>query len=339
MLFRMAPRASHDEQAGNVGDMAAPEDGLNLAPDISDLPETESKTKPPMQIVWRNVILMTALHISAIYGIFLIPFVKIPTLIWTVMLYVASGLGITAGAHRLWSHRSYKAKFPLRIILAIFNSMAFQNDIIEWARDHRVHHKFSETDADPHNAKRGFFFSHIGWLLVRKHPDVKTKGKQLDISDLLEDPVCRIQRKFYLPSVILLCFVIPTVVPVYFWGESLTNAYFLCALFRYCAVLNATWFVNSIAHMWGMRPYDVRIRPAENPFVAMVAVGEGFHNYHHTFPHDYSTAEFGWLLNFSTLFIDFFAVIGWAYDRKSIPKKFVDQRRKRTGDRSGLKAQ
>lgn len=70
-----------------------------------------------------------------------------------------------------------------------------QNDIIEWARDHRVHHKFSESDADPHNAKRGFFFSHIGWLLVRKHPDVKTKGKQLDISDLLADPVLRFQRK------------------------------------------------------------------------------------------------------------------------------------------------
>ena len=71
-----------------------------------------------------------------------------------------------------------------------------QNDIIEWARDHRVHHKFSETDADPHNAKRGFFFAHIGWLLVRKHPDVKAKGKDLNLSDLLADPVLRFQRKY-----------------------------------------------------------------------------------------------------------------------------------------------
>jgi stearoyl-CoA desaturase (delta-9 desaturase) len=70
-----------------------------------------------------------------------------------------------------------------------------QNDIIEWARDHRVHHKFSETDADPHNAHRGFFFSHIGWLLVRKHPSVKEKGKGIDLSDLLNDPVCAMQRK------------------------------------------------------------------------------------------------------------------------------------------------
>lgn len=71
-----------------------------------------------------------------------------------------------------------------------------QNDIYEWARDHRVHHKFSETDADPHNATRGFFFAHIGWLFVRKHRDVIEKGKKLDVTDLLADPVVQFQRKW-----------------------------------------------------------------------------------------------------------------------------------------------
>lgn len=74
-------------------------------------------------------------------------------------------------------------------------SLFFQNDVSEWARDHRVHHKFSETDADPHNATRGFFFSHVGWLLVRKHPDVKEKGKTIDMSDLEADPFLRFQKK------------------------------------------------------------------------------------------------------------------------------------------------
>lgn len=69
-------------------------------------------------------------------------------------LYLASGLGITGGAHRLWAHRSYKARLPLRILLTIFNTIAFQDCVIHWARDHRVHHKYSETDADPHNATR-----------------------------------------------------------------------------------------------------------------------------------------------------------------------------------------
>lgn len=140
----------------------------------------------------------------------------------------------------------------------------------------------------------------------------------------------------YVPSVILLCFVLPTLVPWYFFGESFIISYFVCALFRYAAVLNATWLVNSLAHIWGWKPYDIRINPVENAFVAFFALGEGFHNYHHTFPQDYATAEFGWILNFSTAFIDFFAMIGWAYDRKSMPKPFVEARKKRTGASSPL---
>lgn len=329
----MSPRSKLDEVNDNGS--GAPVDSLGLAPDISEQKKPEGK-RPPLQIVWRNVILMSALHIGAIYGLFLFPQAKLATIGWTLVLYWLNCVGITAGAHRLWSHRSYKAKLPMRIILAMCNSLAFQNDIIEWARDHRVHHKYSETDADPHNAKRGFFFAHVGWLLVRKHPDIKTKGQKLDISDLLADPVLRFQRRFYMPSVVLMCFVIPTIVPVYFWGETFMNAYFICALFRYCITLNATWLVNSAAHLWGMKPYDVRINPAENSLVATVAMGEGFHNYHHTFPQDYSTAEFKGLLNFSTLFIDIFAFFGQAYDRKSMPQEYIQQRRERTGDKSDL---
>jgi len=138
---------------------------------------------------------------------------------------------------------------------------------------------------------------------------------------------------------VLLCFVMPTLVPWYFWGESIVTAYFLCALFRYCACLNATWCVNSFAHAWGWKPYDTRIMPSENPFVAFLALGEGFHNYHHTFPHDYSTTEFGWLLNMSTVFIDACAVFGLAYDRKSIPAKFVQMRREKTGDKVSSKTE
>ena len=78
----------------------------------------------------------------------------------------------------------------------IFAQLFVQNDIIEWSRDHRMHHKHAETDADPHNVNRGFFFAHIGWLMVRKHPDVKEKGKLIDLSDLYNDPVCAIQRKY-----------------------------------------------------------------------------------------------------------------------------------------------
>lgn len=139
------------------------------------LPSDEKleKVEVPTVIVWRNVAIMGYLHMAAVYGLYLCcTSASWKTSALAFILYIFGGLGITAGAHRLWAHRTYKAKFPLRIILGIFNTLAFQNDIYEWSRDHRVHHKFSETDADPHNATRGFFFSHVGWLLCKKHPHV-----------------------------------------------------------------------------------------------------------------------------------------------------------------------
>ncbi|PVD38623.1 hypothetical protein C0Q70_01239 [Pomacea canaliculata] len=314
-----------------VVDVASPE-GLEdeVEPVITE--ETQTQKRPPRVIVWRNVILFMFLHLGALYGIYVIPQAHPLTWLWTCVMYVMSGLGITAGAHRLWSHRSYKAKLPMRMILAIFNSMAFQNDVFEWARDHRAHHKYSETDADPHNAKRGFFFAHMGWLLLRKHPDVREKGRSLDLSDLYADPVVMFQRKYYKTSVLLCCFILPTFVPVYFWGESLSVAFYLPAVLRYALVLNATWLVNSAAHMWGNKPYDKNINPAQNLMVAFSAVGEGFHNYHHVFPHDYSTSEYGWHFNITTMFIDFMSLFGQAYDRRRIPTKVVVQRKARTGD-------
>ncbi|KAK7901374.1 hypothetical protein WMY93_018143 [Mugilogobius chulae] len=313
------------------------QNGHNTTPadDVFDATYKEKEgRKPQMQLVWRNIILMFLLHVGAVYGFTLIPSAKTLTLVWTAVCYAISGLGITAGAHRLWSHRTYKASFPLRVFLAFANSMAFQNDIYEWARDHRSHHKYSETDADPHNAKRGFFFSHVGWLLVRKHPEVVEQGKKLDLSDLKADPVVMFQRRHYVLSLVLLCFALPTLVPWYCWGESLETAYFLPGLFRYALSLNATWLVNSAAHMWGNRPYDITINPRENRVVSFSAMGEGFHNYHHTFPFDYGTSEFGWRLNPTTAFIDLMCFLGLAWDRKKVSKEMILARMQRTGSGS-----
>ena len=151
--------------------------------------------RSPRQIVWLNVYLIAALHLMALYGLLLIPSAKPWTWFWSVLLFLWGGMGVTVGAHRLWTHRTYKATWPLKVYLMIMNCFAAQNDIFEWARDHRVHHKYSETDADPHNAKRGFFFSHVGWLMLKKHPDVIKKGEQLDLSDLYEDKIVMFQRR------------------------------------------------------------------------------------------------------------------------------------------------
>jgi len=125
---------------------------------------------------------------------------------------------------------------------------------------------------------------------------------------------------------------VPTVVPVYYWDESAWTAFFACGILRYIAVLNVTWTVNSVAHLIGNRPYDRRINPRENFAVAFGACGEGFHNYHHVFPSDYSTSEHAWRINPTTFFIDLMAVLGLASHRKMTSKEVVQRRMERTGD-------
>lgn len=327
----------HVEPKTNITPITQPQTNDINKSSIKQQQQPEEQQQYKVEIVWRNVILMGLLHLGALIGLkecFVSAQYK--TIIAAYVLYVISGLGITAGAHRLWAHRAYKAKWPLRVLLACLNSMSFENSIYEWSRDHRVHHKYSETDADPHNAIRGFFFSHVGWLLCRKHPDVKTKGKQIDLSDLAADPIVRFQHHYYLPSVAIFCFLIPTMIPYLMWNETLYNSFYITGLLRYVILLNSTWLVNSAAHMWGRRPYDKTINPSENRGVSFMALGEGFHNYHHTFPWDYATSELGYDLNFSKMFIDFFAFIGWAYERKVVSPEIIKQRKLRTGDTGEL---
>nr|ABY82110.1 stearoyl-CoA desaturase (predicted) [Callithrix jacchus] len=203
----------------------------------------------------------------------------------------------------------------------------------EWACDHHAHHKFSETDADP-NSRRGFFFSHVGWLLVRKHPAVKEKGLMLDLSDLKAEKLVMFQRRFYKPGVVLMCFILPTLVPFYFWGETFQHSLYVATFLLYAVVLNATWLVNSAAYLYRYRPYDKNISPWENVLVSLGAVGEGFHNYHHSFPYDYSASEYRWHINLTTFFIDCVAALSLAYDRKKVSKATILARIKRTGDGS-----
>ncbi|GAB1864920.1 Acyl-CoA Delta(11) desaturase [Camponotus japonicus] len=294
-----------------------------------------SKPKYQWKIVWRNVIAFLYLHISALYGLYiLIVAAKGYTFLWDIIVALLAAVGVTGGAHRLWAHRSYKAKWPMRVILMIFQTMAFQNHIYEWVRDHRVHHKFTDTDADPHNAQRGFFFSHMGWLMIRKHPDVINKGATVDMSDLEKDPVVVWQRRLYIVLMPLFCFLLPTWVPCHFWDEKPMYAWY-ATLFRYTLSLNLTWLVNSAAHIWGMKPYDNTISPTDSISVGIGAMGEGWHNYHHVFPWDYKAAELGnYRTNVTTAFIDFFAWIGWAYDLKTVSPTMVKKRAARTGDGS-----
>ncbi|KAL1459814.1 hypothetical protein WDU94_011768 [Cyamophila willieti] len=309
-------------------------DDINATP-TDTLLQSYTEKQNQGTVVWFRVFRLAYIHISGLYGLYLVfTSALLATINFAFLLHLAGTLGVMSGAHRLWSHQSFKANIPLRVILMLFFSLSCQSSAFSWARNHRIHHKYSETNADPHNAKRGFFFSHCGWVMVHVHPEFKEKAKQIGISDLLADPLVMFQHRYYLwllPIVV----VIPLLLPMYWWGESLSNSWHVVIMLRLTATFNCTFLINSVAHIWGNRPYDKFINPSQNLGVAIAALGEGWHNYHHVFPWDYKAAELGnYSTNITTMFIDFFAWIGWAYDLKTTSPQLIEARVKRTGDGS-----
>ncbi|XP_063930916.1 acyl-CoA Delta-12 desaturase-like [Zophobas morio] len=303
----------------------------------------QSKSQPQLQrqyrwkIVWRNIFLYLLMHAGGLYGFYLMfGTTQWKTIFYSWLLLILGLLGTTAGSHRLWAHKSYKATLPLKMILVIFQTLSLQKYAYDWATDHRVHHKYVDTDADPHSSRRGLFFSHVGWLFLEREPEFVEKYNKMDFSDLHADKALMFQKKYYFvffaPVVGIL---LPAAIPWHFWGETFENAFFISTMLRYCLCTNITFLINSYAHVYGTKPYDKNICPVEVPTLTILTGGEGWHNYHHTFPWDYRTGELGkYRFNLTTSFLDLMAAIGWAYDLKTVSKEMVLRRAKRTGDGS-----
>jgi len=300
----------------------------------SRIPYKDQQRLPPWQ--WKDVRwgmggYITISHILALAGLFYIPQCSAPTLMWALLLWPITGYGITGGNHRLWAHRSYTASPVYRFVLMIYSSIANQGSIWHWARDHRVHHFHSETCADPHDAIRGFWFAHMGWLYLKKDPRVAEAGQKVNLDDLRADPFVMLQKNLDPWWNLFFCFFFPALVAKYGWGESMVNGFFVPGALRYVFVLHSTWFVNSAAHLWGERPYDPDSNPAENPMVSFFAVGEGWHNWHHKYPFDYAASEYGVLRQYNPtkLAIDAAAALGLVTERKRATNMWTREKEKR----------
>ncbi|CAB3224471.1 unnamed protein product [Arctia plantaginis] len=299
--------------------------------------EKPTKASPrEYKLILRNCIYLFYLHVAGLYGIYLLLVeAKWSTVLITSFFHLITLLGVTAGAHRYFSHKSYKATMPLQIILMLFHSFAYQKSLIGWVRNHRLHHKYSDTDADPHNASRGFFYSHIGWLMVEPHPEVLKKRKLLYMDDLYNNPVVMFQHRNASWLLHLLAFIIPTVT-TWMWGESLWNSWFINT-YRVMITSNLSFAGNSVNHLWGCKPYDKTMTAAQNIYFLFLTLGEGFHNFHHVFPWDYRSGEIGGdKVNIITQFIDICGKLGLAYDMKTASEDMVKSRMLRTGDGSDL---
>ncbi len=283
-------------------------------------------------IRWTMSTYIVMIHVLAAFALPHLLDCKTQTLFGIAVFYFISGFGITGGAHRLWSHKSYKASASWRYFVMICNSVANQGTIYHWSRDHRTHHKYSETRADPHNAERGFFFAHVGWLLLKKDPRVKLAGQHINMDDLKMMPEVVLQKRFDPVWNLFWCFAFPALTGHFLWGESLLKAFMLMGPLRYVLILNGTWLVNSAAHLYGEHTYDEHANPSENPAVAIISLGEGYHSYHHSFPNDYAASELGVSAQYNPtkLLIDLGAVFGLVTDRKR-SLKLWEMRQKNRG--------
>ena len=210
-------------------------------------------------------------------------------LIALAFLYL-NGLAITAGYHRLWAHKAYQAHPIVRFWFAIWGAGALQNSVLIWASDHRRHHRHvDDNDHDPYSAGKGLWFSHIGWMLR----DYSTNTEDFsNIKDLLQDPILQWQHKYYLAITVFMNVALPIGIGVLL--GDIMGTLISVGLVRLVINHNVTFFINSLAHYWGTRPYTEANSARDNGFLAFLTYGEGYHNYHHIFQADYRNGIRWW---------------------------------------------
>lgn len=236
-------------------------------------------------------------------------YVGTPELMVFAVFYFATGLGISIGYHRLFTHLSYKAHPGVRFVLAVLGAMALEGPVIRWVADHRRHHRFTDVPGDPHSPHqypdahtprgivRSLLHAHFGWFF----DEDKTRVSRY-APDLLKDPVLRAVDRLY---VVWACasVLVPGVVS---WAiRGTPEAFVVGALFgglaRIFFVQHITWSINSVCHMFGSRPYRTRDESRNNALLAGLSFGECWHNNHHAFPassrlgHEWWQLDVGWI--------------------------------------------
>ena len=227
-----------------------------------------------------------------------------------------NGIGIGSGYHRLWSHRTYDAHPLLKWLLAIMGGMALQNSIVVWSARHRAHHKdVDDNDRDPYSIGRGFWFAHIGWMLRDYNSGVVDYSI---VRDLQRDPVAAWQHKWYLALVVVTNVVLPLALG-WLTGDIL-GMFLLAGIGRLVISHHVTFFINSLAHMWGKQPYTDQNSARDQHFLALITYGEGYHNYHHMFQNDYRCGIRWWHLDINKWFISTCALFGLVRNRRRAPQ-------------------
>lgn len=232
-----------------------------------------------------------------------------------VVFYLFTGFSITAGYHRLFSHKSYKANPMVRLFFLIFGAATFQNSLLKWASDHRKHHSKVDTPNDPYNIKEGFFYAHMGWIFLKN--DAPIEG----VNDLKADPMVMWQHKYYLAISTFFGIVLPALLGWYF--GSLYAGLGIAAFGRVVFVHHVTFFINSLCHFLGKQTYSDKHTARDSVIMAFLTYGEGYHNFHHEFQIDYRNGIRWYHFDPTKWLINFFQWAGLAWDLKTAPESEI----------------
>ena len=195
-------------------------------------------------------------------------------------LVFISGMAITSGYHRLYSHTCYKVHPAIESVLLFFGTLATQGSALRWAHDHRLHHAHVDTDKDPYSVKTGLLHAHVLWMFYR--------SREIDpkvISDLLRKKILLFQHKYY-PLCMVAANILSFLVVGWIFSDFLVAFLFAWWVRLFC-LHHTTWCINSLAHYWGSRNYSQEHSAVDNYLISLLTYGEGYHNYHHTFAYDY----------------------------------------------------
>ncbi|MBD1582300.1 acyl-CoA desaturase [Pseudoalteromonas sp. S16_S37] len=288
--------------------------------------------KPP--IIWTNVIFFSLSFLAAItlvpwYG-FTYGYTTTHWLVFVCCMFYA-GLSITAGYHRLWAHKAYDAHPAVQWVFAIGGAFALQNSALHWSSDHRVHHgQVDDPVKDPYAATNGFWYSHIGWMLRDYQGD--SYGNYANARDLQRNKIVMFQHRHYLKLVLLTNIGIPLVL-----GLMLSNTWFevvgmllLAGVLRLVLSQHFTFFINSLAHIWGSRPYTEKNTARDNGFLALFTYGEGYHNFHHIFASDYRNGIRWYHYDPTKWIIRAMAAVGLASKLKRTPIERIEKAKAET---------
>ncbi len=253
--------------------------------------DTARRAVPPVPegICWTTVLGLSVIHLGGLAGLlYIIVRPSVATLVLALVLYLPCGLSITAGYHRLFAHRTYRASAPVRWFFLVFGAATFQNSALSWSADHRAHHADTDGEGDPHAVGKGPWWVHVGWLFHRRQASADVTR----LGDLYAVRSIRLQHRFYPFIAVGLGLVVPTAIAS-LWGDAL-GGLLVAGFLRAAVMLQATFCVNSLAHMIGTQRYDRRVSARDSMVTALVTFGEGYHSFHHRFPYDYRNGIDWW---------------------------------------------